>query len=178
MCSSLSQGKHTLHPQSRKQELYAGMSTSPDCQGPDRKLSLFSRAEEGWWRGGGGAVNLVSLTLTLWDLVQLGSMGPETLYIVNSVKSVCGLSLVIYSRCPQALQASLLPVASLPAPSESHPVEAGPVEATALSGSSGNTCGAFLFAPSLEIMCKMAHVHQQARHEQTPHTHIRNAVAE
>lgn len=149
------------------------MSTSLDCQGPDRRLSLFSRAEEGWWRVGGGAVNLVS-----HDLVQLGSMGPETLYIVNSVKSVCGLSLVIYSRCPQALQASLLAVASLPAPSESHPVGAGPVEATALSGSSGNRCSAFWFAPSLEIMCKMAHVHQQARHEQTPHTHIRNAVAE
>lgn len=61
------------------------------------------------------------------------------------------------------------------------PVEAGPVEATALGESSGNACNAFWFAASLEIigecMCRAASVHQEARREQTPCTHVRNDVA-
>lgn len=37
-----------------------------------------------------------------------GSRGPENPYVVNSAKSVHGLSLVVYSRCSRALQPSSL----------------------------------------------------------------------
>lgn len=178
MCSSLSQGKYTLCPHSRRYRLCAGTSTALGCQHPwcmAQSLPEERKAHASCTVAHAAHARAVPRRAATLCLSHSRHRGLQ----ITTWWALLKQSMVSASSCTAGICRSY-----------NHPhswhhfcllIEAGPVEATALGGSSGNTWSAFWFATSLEItgecMSRAACMHQQARREQTPDTRIRNDVA-